>query len=93
MKAVEFYSMACKGYVYVGCYNLGLMYAKGQEVKQDALKAEALYVKACQGFNAYGCANLGLENAAKFSKDNSAENVSNFRYVCYDKKSVSKRKK
>ncbi|MBH0184682.1 MAG: sel1 repeat family protein [Nitrospira sp.] len=42
-----------------GCFNLGLMYATGQGVKQDFFQAVDLYRKACDGGSAAGCLNLG----------------------------------
>ena len=40
---------ACDSGYARGCYNLGLMYAKGTGVKQDYLKAVKFYTKACDG--------------------------------------------
>ena len=42
------------------CYNLGLMYKKGDGVKQDKFKAVELYRKACDLGNGDGCNNLGV---------------------------------
>jgi len=45
-----------------GCFNLGLMYTKGQGVKQDDFKAKELFGKACDGEVARGCTNYSILN-------------------------------
>ena len=43
-----------------GCNELGILYYKGQSVKQDYNKATQFFEKACNGNNATGCNNLGF---------------------------------
>ena len=43
----------------LGCTNLGVCYAIGNGVGQDASKAAALFQKACDGGEMGGCYNLG----------------------------------
>lgn len=42
-----------------GCLGLGLMYYRGDGVKQDYSKAAMLYRKSCDGGEVVGCFNLG----------------------------------
>ena len=61
MKTAEiFFNKACTSGEATGCYNLGLMYDKGEGVRQSYPKAKELYGKACDGGYASGCYNLGL---------------------------------
>jgi len=39
---------------------MGVMYAKGEGVRQDKFKAVELHTKACNGGIANGCNNLGF---------------------------------
>ena len=68
-KAAQLLQKACDGGNALGCYNLGVLYAKGQGVRQDYQKAAQLYQKACDGGNAVGCYNLGVlyKNSQSFS--------------------------
>lgn len=50
----------CDSGNFTKCYNLGLKYAKGKEVKQDYIKARNLWIRACDGGIDSGCYNLGL---------------------------------
>ncbi len=38
-----------------GCYNLGVLYANGDGVREDKVKAKELFGKACDGGDDYGC--------------------------------------
>ena len=51
---------SCDGGNAIGCYNLGVMYAKGQGIKQNNFKAIKLFKKACDGGIAAGCKNYAL---------------------------------
>ena len=64
---------ACDGGNAGGCNNLGLMYDKGEGVKQDKFKAVELYKKACLGGIAGGCNDLGVkyEKGEGIRQDNS----------------------
>ena len=46
-KAVELYQKACDSGEALGCYNLGVLYANGQGVKQDFTTAKQYFGKAC----------------------------------------------
>ena len=43
-----------------GCYNLGLMYYKGQQVEQDYAKAANAFIIACDDGHGAACYNLSL---------------------------------
>lgn len=51
---------ACTQNEFIGCNNLGNMYANGQGVKKDNQKAVILYAKSCDNHNEIGCYNLAL---------------------------------
>jgi TPR repeat protein len=53
---------ACNDGIAEGCYNLGLMYAAGQGVRQDYSKAKELFGKACDGEYEDGCKNYVILN-------------------------------
>ena len=59
-KAAQLYQKTCDSGIAEGCYNLGVLYADGQGVRQDYQKATQLYQKACDGGDAGGCYNLGV---------------------------------
>lgn len=42
------------------CFNLGVMYNKGENVRLDKFKAVELYQKSCTGNDETGCNNLGV---------------------------------
>ena len=50
---------ACDSGSAQGCTNLGFLFRKGLDVRQDSARAGELYRLACNGGNAPGCANLG----------------------------------
>jgi hypothetical protein len=58
--ALKLFTKACDSGNALGCYNLGVMYEKGEGVQQDSFKAVELYTKVCDSGNAFGCYNLGL---------------------------------
>ena len=71
------------------CASLGMLYVKGDGVKEDNFQAVALFRKACDGGNALGCANLGImyEYGAGVRQDN-AEALKYFGKVCDLKEQV-----
>ncbi len=56
---IEENKKACDDGYAQGCINLGFMYDKGIEVKQDYAKALKFYSRACDSGNIGGCSNLG----------------------------------
>jgi len=42
------------------CFNLGILYANGEGVKQDYKQAKVYYKKACDLDNSEGCKNIGV---------------------------------
>jgi hypothetical protein len=54
-EAFQKFKKACDGGNELGCFNLGLMYANGQGVKQDYFKAKELFGKACDMKLQRGC--------------------------------------
>ena len=58
--AAKYYTKACDDGVIEGCFNLGVMYADGEGVKQNYNKAATLFAMACDGGIAGACNNLGL---------------------------------
>ena len=59
-EAAELFKKACDGGKMSGCYNLGVMYKKGNGVEKNEQKAVELYKKACDGGKMLGCTNLGF---------------------------------
>ena len=57
---VEENKQACDVGDGAGCYNLGLLYYKGEGVKQSYSKAADYYRKACDLGYGVGCYNLGI---------------------------------
>ncbi|OQA34996.1 MAG: Beta-lactamase HcpA precursor [Betaproteobacteria bacterium ADurb.Bin341] len=51
---------ACDQGVAAGCFNVGLMYEKGEGVGEDKKKAVQFYDKACSMGDADGCNDLGV---------------------------------
>ena len=43
-----------------GCYNLGTIYANGNDVEKDFSKAAELFKKACDGGEMNGCRSLDI---------------------------------
>jgi len=74
----------CDGGEARGCYNLGLMYYKGEGVRQDKVKAAELYTKACHGDYLPACNNLGLmyKNGDGVRQD-LLEAAQLFQHACY----------
>ena len=56
---VWLYQKACDAGSAPTCNSLGLIYANGEGVPQDQLRAAGLYRQACDGGNPPGCTNLG----------------------------------
>lgn len=56
----EDYRLACEGGNLNGCVLLGVMYANGEGVTQDHVRAVQLIRQACEGGNLYGCVLLGV---------------------------------
>ncbi|MBP3221969.1 MAG: sel1 repeat family protein, partial [Neisseriaceae bacterium] len=59
-QAAKLFEQACHGGNAKGCYNLGVLYDKGQGVKQNYAQAAKLFEQACHGGDAQGCFNLGV---------------------------------
>ena len=59
-KARRIFQKLCNGGSAEGCFNIGLIYDKGQGVKKSYLKAKKFYSKACDGESAEGCYNLAF---------------------------------
>ena len=57
---VEENKQACDVGDGAGCFNLGLLYAKGEGVKQSYSKAADYYRKACDLGYGGGCSDLGI---------------------------------
>ena len=53
------YEKACDGGNALGCHNLGVLYATGEGVPQDFVRAASLFERACVGGDADGCLTLG----------------------------------
>ena len=56
-KAAQLYQKACDGGIAEGCYNLGVLYADGQGVRQNFSTAKQYYGKACDLGLQLGCDN------------------------------------
>ena len=59
-QAFKYYKKACELNDKFGCFNLGVMYAEGQGVRQDFASARKYYEKACNANNTAACDKLGL---------------------------------
>ncbi|RLA08764.1 MAG: hypothetical protein DRQ51_01045 [Gammaproteobacteria bacterium] len=55
VKAIMLYKQACDGRDAMGCFNLGLMYSKGQILKQNLVKSKFYVGKACDLGHQRGC--------------------------------------
>ena len=83
VKAVELYKKSCDGGYARGCGVLGLMYANGEGVKQDAYKAVELYKKSCDGGFAMGCFSLGFMYANGYGiKQDNLKAVELYKKAC-----------
>ena len=58
-RARTLFDQACKGGHATGCFNLGLMFDKGEGGPQDLARARTFFDQACKGGHATGCFNLG----------------------------------
>lgn len=58
--AAEAFRKACESGNGAGCYNLGVMYEKGEGIAQNKYKASTLYAEACRAHVALGCSNMAL---------------------------------
>lgn len=56
-----FLDQACKLEDYSACGDLGTMYARGQGVEKNDMRATALFAKACNGGSAQGCYQMGAQ--------------------------------
>ena len=54
-QALPLFEKACNGGIAGGCFNLGILYYKGEGAKQDSAKALGLFDKACQMKDESGC--------------------------------------
>ena len=59
-RARDLFEKACDGGSAAGCAHLAYVYATGQGVPQDDVRALALYGEACDAGDAAGCYNVGL---------------------------------
>ncbi|MCX6073846.1 MAG: tetratricopeptide repeat protein [Campylobacterales bacterium] len=59
-EAAALFEKACDSGNAKGCFELGLLYEKGDGVVQNKYKAVSLYTQACRGGEAYGCSNISL---------------------------------
>lgn len=59
-EAAGLFEKACDSGNAKGCFELGLLYEKGDGVVQNKYKAVSLYTQACRGGEAYGCSNISL---------------------------------
>src|SRR4051812_46767360 len=57
--ALALYEKACNAGPASGCYELGILYVKGQGVTADPPHANQLFEQACHGGSAAACAELG----------------------------------
>ena len=57
-QALNIFEEACEGGAYVGCYNAGLIYYKGERVERDYEKAANLFIKACDEGHSQACYNI-----------------------------------
>ncbi|WP_310440638.1 hypothetical protein [Sulfuricurvum sp.] len=58
--AVEAFTKACESGNGIGCYNLGVMYEKGEGIAQNKYKASTLYTQACRANVGLGCSSMAL---------------------------------
>ena len=58
--ASELYTKDCKNGNMHACINLGILYATGNGVEQDNIKAKKLFVKACKKRYSKACFQLGV---------------------------------
>ena len=58
--AVEAFTKACESGNGTGCYNLGVMYEKGEGIAQNKYKASTLYTQACRADVGLGCSSMAL---------------------------------
>ena len=59
-EAAKLFEKSCNGGVAESCFGLGLLYDKGQGVKQDYAQAAKWYEQACNGGMTESCHNLGI---------------------------------
>ncbi len=59
-EALPFCLEACNQNDGLGCFALGMLYDKGQDVKQDYQQAKIYYEKSCNLNDGLGCAGIGL---------------------------------
>ena len=61
-KAIKLWIKTCDDGSSRACKNLGVLYERGEGVRQDKQKASKLYTKACDGGNLRGCKNYRILN-------------------------------
>ncbi len=59
-KGIIYLEKACEYGAYVGCYNLGNIYARGQGLEQDLDKAKELFKRACDKGVDNACYNYNI---------------------------------
>lgn len=83
--AKEFFKKSCNNGNDKGCYNIGLMYAKGLGVEKDNSKAGLFFKKACDGGHPNGCYLLGLSYAKGYGvKQDYFKAAGLFKKICND---------
>jgi hypothetical protein len=81
--AKPLFSTACERGDMRGCYNLGVAYRDGVNVRKDSIKAAALFKTACDRGFAKACYNLGLMYWYGFGVHESKESaISLIRKAC-----------
>ncbi len=60
-KAIEAFTKVCNDGNAEGCFQLGVLYEKGEGIAQNKYKAATYYAQACQGGNSLGCSNMSLK--------------------------------
>ena len=48
LEAANIFKISCEKGAFAGCYNLGLMYFKGEHIAKNYTKAEEYFSKACK---------------------------------------------
>ena len=58
LEAANIFKVSCEKGAFAGCYNLGLMYFKGEHIAKNYTKAEEYFSKACVQGHQNACYNL-----------------------------------
>ena len=60
LEAANIFKNSCEKGAFAGCYNLGLMYFKGEHISKNYPKAYELFDKACTEGHEQACFNLAV---------------------------------